>query len=226
MVQKDWSSFAVWEKIVDKNGRGVESPFDYMPLTKNSIFHWNQVSAPMPSGSTNGAWGTFPEPKALAGFLRYVVLPQFFEIWLVREEWDDEPDRFISAEELFDLAEKSEKCRYIEDVQVMKTLIAGLDALMGQDNEKVRAGLNDVAKKFNEKWENTPTWCFKIEIYEDPVAVGKEIYKRVAADVKEEYLNEDFGMSEDDWIDICRKALTDESAQEQFNEKLNDSNWF
>lgn len=226
MVQKDWSSFAEWEEIVKKNGRSVESSFDHMPLTKSSVFHWNQMSTPLPAGGTYGAWGIFPEPKALAGFLRFMVLPQFFEIWLVREEWDDDPERFVRAEELFDIAEKSGKCRYIEDVPVMKTLIADLDALMNQDNEKVTAGLNDVAKKFNDRWEDTPTWCFKVEVYNDPVAVGKEIFKRIAEDLEEEDIVEEFGMSEDDWMDICRKALTDESAQEQFTEKLSDSGWY
>lgn len=226
MSEKNWASFAEWKEIYERTNCGVGSPFGNIPLSENSIFHWNQMSAPMPSGGTNGTWGIFPEPKALAGFLRYIALPIFFQIWLVREEWDDKSERFISAEKLFDLAEKSGKCRYIEDIPVMKTMISDLDALMGQDDEKVRKSLNDVAKKFNDRWEDTPTWCFKIEIYDDPVVVGKEVFNRVAEDLAEEDIVEEFGMSEDDWMEICRKALTDESAQEKFTEILRDSGWY
>lgn len=72
---------------------------------------------------------------------------------------------------------------------------------------------------------STPTWCFKIEIYEDPVEVGRVVFNRIAEDVKEQYIEEEFGMSEDAWIEICRTALTDEEAQEEFVERLNESSW-
>jgi hypothetical protein len=226
MTEKNWASFSEWKKIVAETNCGVESPFNDTLLTDDSIFLWNQTGTPLPSGSTNGAWGSFPEPKALVGFLRYVALPVFFEIWLVREEWDKEPERFIKAEELFELAEQSGKCRYIEDTQLMKTLIADLDVLMEQDNEKVTMDLTAVVKKFNERWENTPTWCFKLEIYESPVMVGKEIFNRVADEIKDEYVEEEFGMAEKDWMNICQKALTDKTAQDQFSERLREAGWY
>ena len=226
MVQRNWSSFTEWKNIVENGGRGLDGPFNDSPLTKDSIYLWNQMSTPLPDGSTHGTWGVFPEPKALAGFLRYIVLPIFFEIWLVREEWDDDPERFIKAEELFAMAEKTGKCRYIEDVPFMKPLIATLDALMDRSNEEVTRGLADVAEKFNYRWEDTSTWCFKIEIHENPVSVGKEIFNCVAEDLEPDYIVEEFGMSEDAWMKICRSALEDESAQAQFIERLKDGGVF
>ena len=226
MRETNWGSFAEWEEIRTKTNCGLESPFNGESLTKDGVYLWNQMSAPLPSGSTNGVWGIFPDPKALAGFLRYIVFPIFFEIWLVREEWDQDPEKFISAENLFELAEQSGKCRYIEDVSLMKTLITELDVLMDQDNAKVRAGLKDVANKFNGRWEDTPTWCFKIEVFEDQVAVGKEIFRRVSEDMEKEYIEEEFGMSENNWMEICKKVLTDKSAKEQFTKRLYDSGWF
>ena len=229
MVEMNWASFLEWKQIYEKTNCGVGSPFNDAPLTEDSIYLWNEMSAPLPSGATNGVWGIFPESKSLAGFLRYVVLPKFFEIWLVRDEWDDNPERFINAEELFELAELAEqsvKCRYIEDIRLMKALIADLDALMDKDNEKVGIGLVDLTKKFNGRWEDTPTWCFKLKVYENPVSVGKEIFNRVAEDLDEKDATEEFGMPEDVWMEICKKALTDKSTQKQFTEKLSESAWF
>ena len=225
MSETNWASFATWEEIKTKTNCGLDSPFVGESLTEDSIYLWNQISVPLPSGSTNGVWGIFPDPKALTGFLRYIVFPSFFEIWLVRKEWDQDHEKFISAEKLFDLAEQSGKCRYIEDVPIMKTLIAGLDELMDQDNAKVRVGLKDIANKLNDRWENTPTWGFKVEVCDDSVTVGKEIFRRVAEHVEEEYIEEEFGMSENKWMEICKKVFTDKSAKEQFTEKLFDSGW-
>lgn len=226
MTVTNWASFSEWKKMVNATNCGVESPFNDNALTDGCIFLWNQMSAPMPSGSTVGSWGCFPEPKALAGFLRFVVLPKFYEIWLVREEWDKEPEKFVKAEELLDMAEQSGKCRHFDDAQLMKTLIADLDALMEQDDEKVTMGLRTVAKKFSERWENTPTWCFKIGIYDNPVMVGKEIFNRVADDLEAAYAAEEFGLTEEAWIDICQKALIDKASQEQFSEKIKEAGWY
>jgi hypothetical protein len=126
----------------------------------------------------------------------------------------------------FELAEQSGKCRYLGDIPLMKSLIAELDTLMDKDNEKVKKGITAVVKKFNERWESTPTWTFKLEVYENPVLVGKEIFNRVADEVDEKYVVEEFGMSENDWMDICEKAIADDAAQEQFSERLSEAGWF
>ena len=89
MSSSKWGSFAYWKQIYKDNNGGIESPFSAEPLTENSIYYWNQMSAPLPYALTSGVWGCFPEPKALTGFIRYIVFPEFFEIWLVRDEWDN-----------------------------------------------------------------------------------------------------------------------------------------
>lgn len=226
MVENNWSSFEEWKQIYEEIQCGLGSPFNDTPLTEDSIFLWNQMSAPMPSGATNGDWGIFPEPKALAGYLRYIALPIFFGIWLVREEWDNDSEKFLFAEELFDIAEQSGKCRYTEDIPTMRALIAELDGLMAVDNEAVKRGIIGVANQFNKRWEKTPTWSFKLEVYEDPVSVGNEIFNRVVEDMDEEYVAEEFGMTKETWMDICQNALVDTSAYNQFAEKLRDSAWF
>jgi len=226
MVQKNYASFEEWKQIYEQTQCGLGSPFDNIPLSEDSIFLWNQISTPLPAGGTNGVWGIFPEPKALAGYLRYIALPFFFGIWLVREEWDDDSEKLIPAEEMFDIAEQPGKCRYSEDIPTMRTLIAELDALMDKDSESIKGGIIKIVNKFNERWEEAPTWSFKLEAYEDTVSVGKEIFNRVAEDVDDEYVADEFGMTQVTWMDICQNALVDTSAYNQFAEKLRDSAWF
>ena len=184
------------------------------------------MSAPLPSGSTSGAWGCFPEAQALTGFIRYIVFPAFFEIWLVREEWDKDPERFVNADELFTLAEKSGKCRYIEDLPLMKALITELDELIDKPNKQIRNGLQKVADKFNGRWSDTPTWCFGIQVFDTPKAVGIEIMNRLSEDVHDEEIEEELGISKKDWMIICNSATSDSDAKGRFVEILENNAWY
>ncbi len=69
MQQRNWNDFDYWKMIDENNGGSLESPFGSEPLTRKSIYFWNQMGTPLPSGSLNGEWGCFPEQKALVGFL-------------------------------------------------------------------------------------------------------------------------------------------------------------
>ena len=226
MSDNNWGSFSYWKQIYTDKGRGVESPFNAAPLTENSVYFWSQMSAPFPSGSTNGAWGCFPESKALTGFIRYIVFPAFFEIWLVREKWDKDPERFVNADELFTLAEKSGKCRYIEDTPLMKALIAELDELIDKPDEQVKSGLQKVADKFNDRWSDTTTWCFEIHVFDTPEAVGIEIMNRLSEDVHEEDIEKELGIPKKEWMIICDSAISDSDAKDRFIEVLEDSTWY
>jgi hypothetical protein len=226
LTSKDWISFEEWQRIQGKKVQSIGSPFNNEIITVRSVYLWNEMTAPLPSGSTTGEWGFFPCPQALSGFLRYVLLPAFFGVWLVREEWDAQPEKFIKAEELFEFAERSKKCRYLEDIPLMKELIADLDCLVNKDDREVCQGIVAVSKKFNNRWENASTWCFKIQVFETPVSVGAEIFDRFAEGLEAEDAEEEFGISKSDWLEICRNAIQNTAAQDRFMDKVNESGWF
>jgi len=177
------------------------------------------MTAPLPSASSGGGWDYFPEPKALAAYLRFRMLPVYFEIWLVREEWDSKRDEFISADELFSQAINSSKCRYEEDIPLMKSLIQQLDDLLRQDDDApIISGLRQVMEAFNAEREDTGTWQFSIEAFAGPVSVGEENYRRRTEDEDDgdEVLEEEFEMNKAEWIEICAHAASDTEAQERF----------
>jgi hypothetical protein len=223
MEKRNWKSFEYWKNLYIGSEAELQGRFQSDPMTEKSVFLWTQLGAPLPSGSTSGAWSIFPEIKSLIGFLRFVALPIYFGIWLVREEWDDESNKFINAEQMFETAQSSGKCRFTDDIPLMKELIKNLDNLFDLPDEKIYPELKEVIKKFNDRWENTSTWCFTIQTYENPKDTGMEIFNRIAEDVQEEYQEEEFGMSKGSWIEICNSALNDEKAQLEFKEVLAES---
>lgn len=214
MSNESWRELDFW-----KNYSGsLESPFNREKLTDQSMFLWNEMTAPLPYGHTAGAWGAFPEPEALIGFLKYIVLPTFFETWLIREEWDEEPEKYISPEELFNRARNSEKCRYTEDIIEMKGFIDSLNSLFGKSYSEIKSGLQEIEKKFNAKWSDTPTWCFRIEGYDSPGAVCSEILGRHEVEMTDEddFFQEEMGFSKEEWKHICKNAASDLEAQDKF----------
>jgi hypothetical protein len=219
MTEMNWKSFDYWKNLVGEGGRSLESPFNLMELTEKSLFLWSQMSAPMPSGATNGSWGIFPEPKALAGFLKHVVFPVFFETWLVREEWDGNPDSVISVNEILSKAESSDKCRYREDIPLMKNLIKTNYGFFNLPDGEVIKGLQDLTGKFNDRFEDTSTWSFQLKTFQSPLDVGKEIVSRI----DDEFVEEELGLSSKAWLDTCGRVLKDKKAQDEFKRILAES---
>lgn len=219
-MKKDWSVFSFWNEQY-KGVSELTGPFHGEPITDKTIFLWSEMTAPLPSGGSAGAWDYFPEPKALAAYLRFRMFPVFFEIWLVREEWDPNSNEFISADELFSRAMGSKKCRYAEDIPSMKSLIQQLDKLLPLDDDAaILSGIQQVIKAFNAVWENTGTWQFSIGVFSDPVSVGEEIYRRrtEGEDDEVEFFEEEFGMNKVEWLEICALVTSDKKAQEHFLE--------
>jgi hypothetical protein len=228
MNELKWGEFEFWSDLYKERQRTIEGPFMSEPLTEESVFLWTQLGAPLPSGATAGEWDWFPNSKALAGFLRFIAFPVYFEIWLVREEWDPQPELFIPAEELFSLAEQSDKCRYIQDVPLMKKFIDSLDSLFALPEDQLKVELGDIAQEFNSHWENTPTWTFKIQIFETPTKVGQEILYRIfdKDEEDEDYIRDEFGMSKAEWLHICQNVLLDKELQNEFLKVLGENAWY
>lgn len=219
---ENWAVFSYWNEKYE-GVSALTGPFRDEPITGKKIFLWSEMTAPLPSGSSGGEWDYFPEAKALAAYLRFRMLPVYFEIWLVREEWDSKSDEFITAEELFSRAINSNECRYADDIPLMKSLIQQLDDLLRQDDDaSILSGLQQVVEAFNAEWADTGTWQFSIEAFADPVSVGKEIYRRRTEDEndEDEVFEEEFEMNKAQWLEICALAASDPEAQERFLEVL------
>lgn len=219
---KDWLVFSSWKEKYD-GVSALTGPFRDEPITNRTIFLWTEMAAPLPSGSSGGEWDYFPEPRILAAYLRFRLLPVYFEIWLVREDWDVKSEEFISAEELLLRASKSSKCRYEQDIPLMESLIQQLDDILRMDDDAIIiGGILRVVDAFNAKWENTGTWQFRIQVFSDPVSVGEEIYERKTGheDEGEEIFEEEFDVNQSEWIDICSSAVSDAEAQDRFLQVL------
>jgi len=220
MDQNQWGSFDYWQALYDGKSRSLEGCFSSNTLTDSSIFIWFEISPPKRSDALNGKWDQYPEPKALAGFLRYVGLSAFFDIWLVREEWDNAPRRFRHPDYLLTMAENSDACRFKEKIPNMQEIYAELDELFDLPDDEVRKGLKQIASDFNEHWSHTNSWHFRIQILNSPMDVGEEIFSR------QKKAETPFCFSKRDWLDLCGNVLDDPESQKQFLQVMDDNALF
>ncbi len=220
MIEKDWGNFGVWADIFKGRGPSLESPFVDEPITNDSMFLWVEVGAPKHHDTVNGMWNCMPCPGALAGFLRYVVFPLFFEFSLMRPQWDANPDRYVRAEELFGNAEFSAQCHFKDDIPAMREIILQIDPLFDMDNDQIRIQLHAVAGAFNQRWANSSRWHFAVQVYDSPEAVGREILNRLVSG------ETPLGMSDDAWLKICASTVKNLKAQQNFKAVLKQQAWF
>lgn len=62
-----------------------------MPLTQSTVFVYRHEFQELgPCMLVGGGWRWFPEPKAVVGYLRFIVAPEFF-VYL--SDYGEAPDR-------------------------------------------------------------------------------------------------------------------------------------
>lgn len=212
MTKKSWTTWEEWHAWTQENGRNLDDPFPEQPITEKTVFLWSEMTSPMPCSSTGGSWAHFPDTWAAAGFIRHLLLPQFFEIWLVRDEWDPDPESHIVAEDLFERAITSGECRYEDDIATMRKVLLMVDqAIESDSNEVCFQLLQKSVKKFNRFWSGIATWSFEIKLYPDPVAAGRQMSKRWLGFFDDE---------PSEWRSICSKAASDAEASAKFLENM------
>ena len=128
--------FNYWKRHLDSFTHTL-APVKGNDISAATIFLWISESYQMGPCIGGGAfWMWLPDARSAAGYLRHCYLPHCFSDWLVRTEWDPDPEAARSAEEIFDLAEKADACRYKRNIPEMKEVTAILDSAMAKKNEK------------------------------------------------------------------------------------------
>ena len=207
----EWMNEKFWSTLhKNKSGEPI-NPFSEEPITPETVFIYSHVSAPLPSGLEAGEWYHFPSPQSASAFLKFTLLPINFSDWLVREEWDEDNSKFRSSDELLQLSDGSGKCRYADDIPLMRQLNTAITNAMENTSQNdalklLKQTLND----FNARWSETNTWCFRLDLYENPSDVGEALLKQSTGRYGSlEDFEESHELSIAEWRNICATATND-----------------
>lgn len=232
MSTNNWADFGWWRERYEANDVGLDDPFVDEPWSPDTTFLWAKTIEPVGPGlgSPSGFWSVFPHPRAVAGALRFVLLPDWFGAWLGRDDWDPEPEAFRPAEDLLAESELRAPDEPRADLALMRELLAELDALLAIDDAAAIAeGLTRVEDKLNGRWHGTGSWDFFLESFHGPAKVADELIAR-----RTEYLGEGatdaqaaeaLGMPRTAWRELCVEAIDDEDARETVLDALEDDSF-
>jgi len=234
MKDIDYTKFEYWQKqkrheFPDITGMN----YTIDSLAEETVFLWTSMSAAC--SSSVGMWELALNVASLAGYIRYIYLQNFFEIWLKRDQWD-KSEALIKAEDLFSTALTGEELEYQKDIPLMKGIIEEVDCVMGLTSHEIFYGLKRALAKFNAHWNDTLTWSFDMKIYKDAVEVGEVLFKmnrETIEDIYSEYLEENAEydieeekITKEQWLEICKGIYSDKGQLELFLNVLRNSNYF
>ena len=172
----DWTQFPAWKRFLAKN-EGIASPFQKEVIGPKSLFLYSEMTAPLPSGATAGMWFAYPGAQELVAHLRFAVLPNVFGIWLCRDEWAKE-ETPVDLATLF-VEAREHGSRYAADLPVMERIAALLDEAASTKRPQVAQELAERAiRTFNRRWRNTPSWAFRLQLFDTIEKVTRDIAKR------------------------------------------------
>ena len=237
MKEIDYTKFEYWQKqkrheFPDITGMN----YTIDSLSEETAFLWTSMSGAPPCSSSVGMWELALNVASLAGYIRYIYLENFFEIWLKRDQWD-KSEAMIKAEDLFSKAVTIEGLEYQKDIPLMKEIIEEVDRVMGLTSHEIFCGLKRALDKFNAHWNNTLTWSFDMKIYKDAVEVGEVLFnmnRETLEDIYSEYSEEDAEydieeektITKDQWLEICKGIYSDKGQLKLFLNVLRNSNYF
>ncbi len=183
----------------------------------DSVFVFASTTAPLPCASHYGWWQWFETVEEAFGYVRHVLMPEMFELWLVRQDWDKDTDTLTEATGLLNRADKAGV--FPDDIPVMRVLIAELDQAIQSDEATMRESLRGVAKRFSERWGRTRTWDLSFDLYCGPEEAGAELYDRGCVgewfDEEECETDEDRAARErerTEWFETCASAASGDEA--------------
>jgi len=178
----DYTRFPTWKRFLAGRECQTDNPFDRQPLGPAPVFLYSEITAPLPSGSMAGVWTAYPNAQKLAAHLRFGLLQAEFSIWLYRDEWDSAPQEPRTAEMIFAGAEAANN-RYVEDIPLMKKVIAELDvALQTADGTDAWRRVQKACRMFNSRWKSTPTWNFLHKPLQGIKALARDMTGRGTVD--------------------------------------------
>ena len=232
MNTQNWQSFQSWKDYSKQNSES-DKPIRVDPITDDTIFLWSRVTAPLPMAFEASMWEWFPEPKALVGYLRFILFPESFQTLLDFKKADHEPETIITAEDLFAKVEQGKKSEYAEDISLMREIITRLDTLFELPSDQVADELKDIAQEFNCHFGSALTVELEIDVFNSPTEVGEEIINRKESSLEENILENydlpvlaDFSDDDSDdnyeeWQEETEKAVNKIQGTEEYkNEQL------
>ena len=192
--------------------RLLERPFAPRSLTARSPLLWTFIMEG--SESWHGWWSYYPEPLALAGYLRHVLVPCLHEPVLVHHGGRPEPESpLMTLEQMLEITG--------DDDDNIKAFIGEIDKVFGKGDRAVLAGIRQALKHvdFSGGWGGEG-----FVLHTRILSAGRAILERHRDSCPDrEEREEILGCTDSGWIELCRNVTSNRTAKRRFLQALDDN---
>ncbi|WP_300673661.1 hypothetical protein [Desulfoluna sp.] len=209
----DFKSPEFWKAWYIKQEGYFGSPFEVKTtVASGACYLWNQLDEPVPGGGTHGSWDIFNTPAEIAAYLRYMILPRFFQLLITMEGKELHAFEFYDLDSLVAKTHKEVDWENEEHALILSTL-KGLGSLL-EKGEVRFADLKNITDACNAMWQHGNGWTFRITPFDDIISAGETLFMNGfrGEHPDDEWAREEFGHTLTEWKELCAAARSDKDA--------------
>jgi hypothetical protein len=216
-------TFDYWKQHLSSRSHAM-SPETCNEISAQTVFLWITESYQMGACLGGGAfWIWFPDAQSTAAYLRHCYFPHCFGDWLVRQEWDADEQAIRSAEDIFSLAEKADKCRYKNDIPKMKEVTALFDSAMAEKKtESCLARIDEALRLFASSGISDGSMSFDVSVVGHLAEMRDNVLKRFSECDTDEDIEDSIGVTPENWKQLTQSGEINQEKSGQIAELLDE----
>jgi hypothetical protein len=193
-----------WLNQLKKHNRQWEHIHSDTPLRATSCFL--QVTYWKDGRTTLNRWIMLPEPHAVVGYLKYILLIRMFTDWLSRDEgYGLVPCFHLPREKILDTFEEDEGFTYRNEIPSMRAYWNKLEPLWTIGSDQLGEALWNYCVELYADWFQRGDH-FRIQYFHTLEIMGNFVVKPYIHFKKQHIFEEEMGMSIADWKSVVNRA--------------------
>lgn len=202
-----------WEYVLS-NGKDVFRGYFKEPTISTKGIFINSTVVDYGRNTLDNDWAFYPDIKSLLGFIQYVYIPQTF-FYILNKTNKDIYVPICSSEKFIEYMEEEHfNSQYTES---MKETILELSSCWDTDDDLCLHKIIKFCQNFNSIW-NKDEFFLHLGIFTDAQNIAEHIIKNEGFI---EILEEDFGISMNEFFKMCESFYEDKFMQKIFLQFLN-----
>lgn len=206
-----------WEDLITSNKTLKGKIFENEPITKRTMYiHY--VIFNKKSGLEN-VWAPIPDINKVLGFIQFCFLPEAYYKWIEGKKKVVTKIPTLSLDKLLKHAIENKRITKEEEEHI-KENIEFINKLWHINGDKVIRELNKFCRTFNSNWLGDSNGFLYLRVFKNTEELGKFV---VDSNIKTDYENkfeEKIGMTQDEWLLLCKDAYKDKSKERKFKNIL------
>ncbi|HAM23077.1 MAG TPA: hypothetical protein DCQ04_12565 [Actinobacteria bacterium] len=205
----------VFDDWNDRFPRGEDADHRVGPLTEDSVFLFQSVTAPLPSGAHWGSWSWYENSLQLRAHLLYVALPDMAATWLNEGAVGLNADRQPLAATIAGAADG-----WGEDKHFFEELAHDLETSAGATNRDLATEMQQLARQLTERFGRTRTWDLRMQVFPSVTDAGAFLFDKDPEAITDVAGNP---ISRSEWLLLCERAAVDRDAGRQVEDTFADA---